>query len=131
MTTSKQILLRLRRAGLVESVRGARGGYMLAREPRAVSVKDVIEASETRDVEVNCDVHRVDEERCDRRPPAAFVPSGASSSDASTKCSPASILPICCMRSQRSIKSPGLRPKLTPLSHEELLRTPGTSRFLM
>ena len=27
----EQILLRLRRAGLVESVRGARGGYMLAR----------------------------------------------------------------------------------------------------
>jgi len=38
--------LRLRRAGLVESVRGARGGYLLAREPHDVSVKDVIEASE-------------------------------------------------------------------------------------
>ena len=31
----EQILLRLRRAGLVESVRGARGGYMLARPPAA------------------------------------------------------------------------------------------------
>src|SRR5438093_3952784 len=61
----EQILLRLRRAGLVESVRGARGGYMLAREPRAVSVKDVIEASEHVTFEVNCDVHRVDEDRCD------------------------------------------------------------------
>src|SRR6266436_1168018 len=37
----EQILLRLRRAGLVESVRGARGGYLLAREAQAVSVKDV------------------------------------------------------------------------------------------
>ena len=27
-------LLRLRRAGLVESVRGAKGGYFLARDPR-------------------------------------------------------------------------------------------------
>ena len=38
---------------------------MLAREPQAVSVKDVIEASEHVTFEVNCDLHRVDEERCD------------------------------------------------------------------
>src|SRR2546422_1017397 len=61
----EQILLRLRRAGLVESVRGARGGYMLARPPQAVSVKDVIEASEHVTFEVNCDLHPVDDERCD------------------------------------------------------------------
>jgi Rrf2 family protein len=61
----EQILLRLRRAGLVESVRGARGGYLLAREPQDVSVKDVMEASEHVTFEVNCDVHRVDNERCD------------------------------------------------------------------
>ena len=29
----EQILLRLRRAGLVESVRGAKGGYFLAKQP--------------------------------------------------------------------------------------------------
>src|SRR3989441_3922587 len=61
----EQILLRLRRAGLVESVRGARGGDMLAREPPAGSVKDVIEASQHRTFEGNCDGHPVDEERCD------------------------------------------------------------------
>ena len=60
----EQILLRLRRAGIVESVRGAKGGYLLAREPRAVSVKDVIEASEHVTFEVNCDLHPVDAERC-------------------------------------------------------------------
>lgn len=60
----EQILLRLRRAGLVESVRGAKGGYHLARAPRAVTVKDVIEASEHVTFEVNCDLHRVDEDRC-------------------------------------------------------------------
>lgn len=60
----EQILLRLRRAGLVESVRGARGGYLLAREPHAVSVKDVIEASEHVTFEVNCDLHPVDPDRC-------------------------------------------------------------------
>jgi len=40
----EQILLRLRRAGLVDSVRGAKGGYHLAREPHVITVKDVIEA---------------------------------------------------------------------------------------
>src|SRR3989440_10427610 len=70
----EQILLRLRRAGLVESVRGARGGYMLARPPQAVSVKDVIEASEHVTFEVNCDLHPVDEERCDPGTPCSIRP---------------------------------------------------------
>ncbi len=60
----EQILLRLRRAGLVDSVRGAKGGYHLAREPQAISVKDVIEASEHVTFEVNCDLHPVDPQRC-------------------------------------------------------------------
>src|SRR5260370_40467897 len=53
----EQILLRLRRAGLVEAVRGARGGYMLARPPQAVSVKDMIRASAQGAVEGNCEWH--------------------------------------------------------------------------
>ncbi len=61
----EQILLRLRRAGLVESVRGARGGYLLARNPAAISVRDVMTASEHQTFEVNCDRHPVDAERCD------------------------------------------------------------------
>jgi Rrf2 family protein len=61
----EQILLRLRRAGLVESVRGARGGYLLARNPAAISVRDVMTASEHQTFEVNCDRHQVDAERCD------------------------------------------------------------------
>ena len=60
----EQILLRLQRAGLVDSVRGVKGGYLLAREPQDVSVKDVIEASEHFTFEVNCDLHPVDPERC-------------------------------------------------------------------
>src|SRR6266511_1174584 len=47
------------------SGRGARGGYLLARPAQDVSVKDVIEASEHVTFEVNCDLHRVDDERCD------------------------------------------------------------------
>lgn len=60
----EQILLRLRRAGLVESVRGAKGGYFLARGPEAISVRDVMTASEHQTFEMNCDAHKVDDERC-------------------------------------------------------------------
>jgi Rrf2 family protein len=60
----EQILLRLRRAGLIESVRGARGGYALARLPLDVTVRDVLAASEKVTFEVNCDLHPVDSQRC-------------------------------------------------------------------
>ncbi len=60
----EQILLRLRRAGLVESVRGAKGGYYLAKEPSAISVRDVMTASEHQTFEINCETHPVDAERC-------------------------------------------------------------------
>ena len=60
----EQILLKLRRAGLVRSVRGAKGGYFLARDPNTVSVKDVMEAAENRTFEVYCDAHRVNLVRC-------------------------------------------------------------------
>lgn len=39
-----QLLVVLRRAGLVRSVRGAAGGYVLGREARQISVADVVEA---------------------------------------------------------------------------------------
>lgn len=60
----EQILLRLRRAGIVDSVRGARGGYLLAKDPAAVTVRDVMTASEHQTFEMNCDNHPVDSERC-------------------------------------------------------------------
>ena len=60
----EQILLRLRRAGLVESVRGARGGYLLARGPEEITVRDVLDASEHGTFEVNCECHRVGDARC-------------------------------------------------------------------
>ncbi len=60
----EQILLRLRRAGLVESVRGAKGGYLLARRPADISVRDIMSASEHQTFEINCETHPVDAERC-------------------------------------------------------------------
>lgn len=42
----EQILIQLKRAGLVESIRGAAGGYVLAKEPSQISLRDVVEAVE-------------------------------------------------------------------------------------
>ncbi len=60
----EQILLRLRRADIVKSTRGARGGYVLARAPESVSVRDVIAASELQTFDLHCVTHPVEEERC-------------------------------------------------------------------
>lgn len=40
----EQLFVKLRRAGLVESVRGPGGGYRLARTPSEIRVSDVLEA---------------------------------------------------------------------------------------
>lgn len=42
----EQLFAQLRRANLVDSVRGARGGFVLAREADDVSVLDIVEALE-------------------------------------------------------------------------------------
>jgi Rrf2 family protein len=60
----EQILLRLRRAGLVDSVRGAKGGYLLSRDPEAMTVYDVMSASDHQTFELNCATHPIDGERC-------------------------------------------------------------------
>ena len=60
----EQILLRLRRAGIVRSTRGARGGYVLDRPPEEITVRQVIQASELATFELHCVSHPVEEERC-------------------------------------------------------------------
>jgi Rrf2 family protein len=60
----EQIMLKLRRANIVTSTRGAHGGYHLARDPKQISVRDVIAASEHSTFEVHCTSHPVEEERC-------------------------------------------------------------------
>ena len=42
----EQLFVKLRRAGLVEAVRGPGGGYRLARSPDAIRVSEVMEAVE-------------------------------------------------------------------------------------
>jgi Rrf2 family protein len=43
---TKQILARMRRAGIVQAHRGGDGGYRLGREPAEVSVADIVRAVE-------------------------------------------------------------------------------------
>ena len=42
----EQLLGSLRRAGLVNTVRGTQGGYLLSREPEKITVKEILEAME-------------------------------------------------------------------------------------
>jgi Rrf2 family protein len=59
----EQIFAVLRRAGMVESVRGARGGYRLARRPDELSALEVVELLEGTVSPVQC---IDDEESCGR-----------------------------------------------------------------
>lgn len=40
----EKLLIEMRRAGLVQSVRGAQGGYQLARQPAQISLGQILEA---------------------------------------------------------------------------------------
>jgi len=60
-----QIFLILRRAGIVESVRGAQGGYFLAKDPCEITVGDVLIALEGPLAPVDCIIDGTDHS-CDR-----------------------------------------------------------------
>lgn len=60
-----QIFLILKRAGIVDSIRGAQGGYILAKDPSLISVGDVLIALEGPLAPVACIVKGV-KHPCDR-----------------------------------------------------------------
>lgn len=60
----EQILLRLRRAGIVQSTRGAKGGYALARAADEITVRQIITAAELVTFDLHCETHPLDAERC-------------------------------------------------------------------
>jgi len=60
----EQLIAMLRKAGLVKSVRGAQGGYILARKPAEITVGDVIRALEGPIAPVYC-VSEKDPGNCD------------------------------------------------------------------
>ncbi|MFZ5591642.1 MAG: RrF2 family transcriptional regulator [Bacillota bacterium] len=61
----EQLIVLLRKAGLVSSVRGAQGGYRLARPPQEILVGDVIRAMEGPIAPLDC-VHEFAPAECDR-----------------------------------------------------------------
>lgn len=60
----EQLMAILRKTGLVKSVRGAQGGYILARDPVAITVGDVIRAMEGPIAPVDC-VSEIGPMECD------------------------------------------------------------------
>ncbi len=61
---AEQVLLRLRRANIVTSSRGARGGYALARPAGQITLREILAASELVTFDVRCETHPVDPLRC-------------------------------------------------------------------
>lgn len=59
----EQLIIPLKAAGLVRSIRGARGGYQLARKPEEINLGEIIEVLEGDLALVDC---VTDPELCDR-----------------------------------------------------------------
>ena len=59
----EQLVAKLRKAGLVKSIRGAQGGYRLARPASSISVGDILRALEGNLEAVECNAHT--QEGCD------------------------------------------------------------------
>ena len=71
----EQIFALLRKAGIVESIRGAQGGYRLAREPRSITAGEIIRSAEGPLYPVKCVGSKTEDEnlcpmidRCVTRP---------------------------------------------------------------
>jgi len=62
----EQLIASLRKAGLVKSVRGAQGGYMLARSPGDIAVGDIIRVLEGPIAPKDCVSEEDSEEVCVR-----------------------------------------------------------------
>lgn len=60
----EQLLGKLRKAGLVKSVRGSQGGYILAKDARDISVGEVLRALEGDLIPVACSEITGDEKKC-------------------------------------------------------------------
>lgn len=61
---AQQILQRLRRGGVIESMRGPKGGYRLARAPEELSLFDILGAAEGSTFEVICETKPLNSDRC-------------------------------------------------------------------
>ena len=60
-----RLIIDLRNAGFIKSIRGVGGGYVLAKSPSSISILDVIEAMEGELSVVDCAMSANCCERCD------------------------------------------------------------------
>ncbi|BAY08350.1 BadM/Rrf2 family transcriptional regulator [Calothrix sp. NIES-2098] len=49
----EQLLATLRRGGIIKSQRGSKGGYLLAREPKKITLFEILECLEGLDIQAN------------------------------------------------------------------------------
>jgi Rrf2 family iron-sulfur cluster assembly transcriptional regulator len=61
---AQQVLQRLRKGGIIESVRGPSGGYRLTRPAKDISLREIFVAAEGDTFEVICETKLIDTERC-------------------------------------------------------------------
>ena len=62
---TQQILHRLRKGGVIKSVRGPRGGFMLSKSPSDISLREILHAAEGATFDVICEEEAVHENCCD------------------------------------------------------------------
>lgn len=60
----EQLIAKLKKAGIVNSIRGAKGGYTIAKDPNTISVGDVLRALEGDLNPVNCAEITGDDDMC-------------------------------------------------------------------
>jgi Rrf2 family cysteine metabolism transcriptional repressor len=64
MNYLEQILYRLKKAGLIKSIRGARGGYILAKDSNKITVKDIVKVLDGPIGIAYCDFPNLREKNC-------------------------------------------------------------------
>ena len=73
MPYAQQIIQRLRKSGIVSSVRGAQGGYRLSRSPDSITLLDILAAEEGDTFQIICNTKPIDE-RCESGTPCNLRP---------------------------------------------------------
>jgi Rrf2 family transcriptional regulator, cysteine metabolism repressor len=77
----ENILVKLKQSGIVESVRGKEGGYLLAREPNLVKVGDILRAIEGSLDPVSC-LNGRPQGKCPMQEDCVFIPMWREARDA-------------------------------------------------
>lgn len=61
---TRQILQRLKNGGLIKTVRGPQGGYLLAKPASEINLADILRASEGETFEILCETNPLNDQRC-------------------------------------------------------------------